>query len=450
MESMDLFEERRKRRELEHAPLAARMRPRSFEEFLGQAHIIGPGKVLREAIEADNTPSLILWGPPGTGKTTLALLIASKTNSHFACISAVSSGVSELRQEVLDSKNRLGLNNQKTLLFIDEIHRFNKAQQDVILPHVENGTVTLVGATTENPSFEVIAPLLSRSRIFTFEPLTVEHIESIVRQALADSERGIGQLTAVLEKQAMEFLVNMAYGDARVALNTLEISARATTPNIDGTRQVSLATIEEALQHRSYSYDKQGDQHYNQISAFIKSVRGSDPDGSLYWLSRMLESGADPQFIARRLVILAAEDVGLAEPSALSIAVSAQQAAHFVGMPEGKIPLAQATVYLAICPKSNSAYVALNKAIQDVKTTGHEPVPLHLRNAPTGLMRDLGYGEGYEYSHDYQDHFVDQEYLPPSLKGSKYYHPAEQGLEKTLVERWRKVISPKISNKFDT
>ena len=236
-------------------------------------------------------------------------LRGSKTNSHFACISAVSSGVSELRQEVLDSKNRLGLNNQKTLLFIDEIHRFNKAQQDVILPHVENGTVTLVGATTENPSFEVIAPLLSRSRIFTFEPLTVEHIESIVRQALADSERGIGQLTTVLEKQAMEFLVNMAYGDARVALNTLEISARATTPNIDGTRQVSLATIEEALQHRSYSYDKQGDQHYNQISAFIKSVRGSDPDGSLYWLSRMLESGADPQFIARRLVILAAEDV---------------------------------------------------------------------------------------------------------------------------------------------
>ncbi len=438
MGTMDLFEERRQRREREQAPLAARMRPRNFDEFLGQEHVVGPGKVLRQAIESDNTPSLVFWGPPGSGKTTLANLIASTTSSHFAPVSAVSSGVAELRKVVEAAKERLALHGQRTILFIDEIHRFNKAQQDVILPHVENGTVTLIGATTENPSFEVIAPLLSRSRVFTLEQLTAEQMESIVRQSLEDSERGLGEMGVALEEAALGFLVNMSNGDARVALNTLEMAAQATAADEEGIRRVSLDTVEQALQRRAVLYDKGGDQHYATISAFIKSVRGSDPDGSLYWLGRMIEAGEDPLFIARRLVILAAEDIGLAEPSALSMAVAAQQAVHFVGMPEGRIPLAEATVYLATCPKSNSAYAALNKVMEDVKATQHEPVPLHLRNATTGLMRDLGYGKEYKYSHNYEGHFSEQEYLPPSLKGRRYYEPTDEGAEREAAERWRR------------
>ena len=438
MNTMDLFEQRGQKRQRDNAPLAARVRPRTFDEFLGQEHIVGPGKALRQAVEADQVPSLILWGPPGSGKTTLAYLIANLTSSHFEAVSAVASGVAELRRVVEQAKERLALHDQRTILFIDEIHRFNKAQQDVILPSVENGTFTLIGATTENPSFEVIAPLLSRARVFTLEQLTEEQVQTVVERAVADDERGLGAMNVELGPEAMDFLVNMSNGDARVALNTLEFAAHATKPSDDGFRRVALETVEDALQRRAVLYDKGGDQHYDTISAFIKSVRGSDADAALYWLGRMIEAGEDPMFIARRLVILASEDIGLADPSALSIAVATQQAVHFIGMPEGRIPLAEATVYLATSPKSNSAYAALNKVMEDVRDTRHQPVPLHLRNAVTGLMRKMGYGKGYKYAHDYEDHFVSQDFLPPSLKGRRYYEPSEEGAEKEIGERVRR------------
>ena len=438
MNTMDLFEQRGQKRQRDNAPLAARVRPRTFDEFLGQEHIVGPGKALRQAVEADQVPSLILWGPPGSGKTTLAYLIANLTSSHFEAVSAVASGVAELRRVVEQAKERLALHDQRTILFIDEIHRFNKAQQDVILPSVENGTFTLIGATTENPSFEVIAPLLSRARVFTLEQLTEEQVQTVVERAVADDERGLGAMNVELGPEAMDFLVNMSNGDARVALNTLEFAAHATKPSDDGFRRVALETVEDALQRRAVLYDKGGDQHYDTISAFIKSVRGSDADAALYWLGRMIEAGEDPLFIARRLVILASEDIGLADPSALSIAVATQQAVHFIGMPEGRIPLAEATVYLATSPKSNSAYAALNKVMEDVRDTRHQPVPLHLRNAVTGLMRTMGYGKGYKYAHDYEDHFVSQDFLPPSLKGRRYYEPSEEGAEKEIGERVRR------------
>ncbi len=430
-----MFKERGRRRQDDGAPLAARVRPRSLDEFIGQEHVIGPGRALRRAIESDQTPSLILWGPPGSGKTTLAHLIAGLTRSYFEAVSAVASGVAQLRRAVEAARERLSLHNRRTILFIDEIHRFNKAQQDVILPHVEEGVVTLIGATTENPSFEVIAPLLSRSRVFTLKQLTEEQVRTLVERAATDRERGLGSMELRFEAPALEFLVRMANGDARVALNTLELTARATAPGEDGVRRVTLATVEDALQRRSLLYDKDGDHHYDTISAFIKSVRGSDPDASLYWLARMIEAGEDPMFIARRLIILAAEDVGLADPSALSVAVAAQQAVHFIGMPEGRIPLAEATVYLAACPKSNSAYAGLNKAVEEVRKTGHRPVPLHLRNASTPLMRREGYGKGYRYAHDYPGHFVSQDFLPEGLRGRRYYEPTEEGAERELGER---------------
>ena len=438
MDTVDLFEERRQQRQREQAPLAARMRPLTFDEFLGQEHIVGPGKVLRKAIEADQMPSLILWGPPGSGKTTLAHLIAGITRSHFESVSAVTSGVADLRRVIEEARERLALHDQRTILFIDEIHRFNKAQQDVILPHVENGAITLVGATTENPSFEVISPLLSRSRVFTLRQLTNEQVQAIVQRAMADREKGLGTMKVEMAPDAMEFLVNMANGDARVAINALEMAAFAARASEDGARQVTLEIVEDALQRRAVLYDKAGDQHYDAISAFIKSVRGSDPDAALYWLGRMIEAGEDPMFIARRLVILASEDIGLADPLALSMAVAAQQAVHFIGMPEGRIPLAEATVYLAASPKSNSAYAALNSAMEDARKTRHEPVPLHLRNAVTGLMKRMGYGGDYKYSHDYEGHFVPQEYLPPALKGRRYFEPTNQGAEGEIAERVRR------------
>ncbi len=437
---MALFEHGRRARQQEEAPLAARMRPRSFDEFVGQDHIIGPDKVLRRAIEADQTPSFILWGPPGSGKTTLSNLIATATESHFEPLSAVTSGVADLRRFVGEAGERRAMYGQRTILFIDEIHRFNKAQQDVILPHVENGTFTFIGATTENPSFEVISPLLSRCRVFTLNQLSEAEVEAIVGRALADPELGLGRMAVELEDDAMAMLVNVANGDARIALNGIETAVHATAPGADGVRRVDLATIEDALQRRSVLYDKAGDQHYDTISAFIKSVRGSAPDAALYWLGRMVEAGEDAMFIARRLVILASEDIGLADPTALSLAVAAQQAVHFIGMPEGRIPLAEATVYLAMAPKSNSAYAALNRAMEDVRKSRNEPVPLHLRNAATGLMAGMGYGKGYKYSHDYEGHFTLQEYLPPSLKDQRYYQPSQEGREaemkRRLEERW--------------
>ena len=433
---MALFEHGSKARRDREAPLAARVRPRSFEEFVGQEHIIGPERVLRRATEADQVPSAIFWGPPGSGKTTLAHLIAGVTDSHFEPISAVTSGVADLRRTVDQSKERRNLYGQRTILFIDEIHRFNKAQQDVVLPYVENGTFTLIGATTENPSFEVTAPLLSRCRVFTLHQLSGEQVRSIVERAIADTERGLGELNVQLSTDAMDHLVGLSNGDARVALNGLETAFYATPPGNDaGAVRIDLKTIEDALQRRAVLYDKAGDQHYDTISAFIKSVRGSSPDAAIYWLARMIEAGEDPMFIARRLVVLAAEDIGLADPMALPLAIAAQQAVHFIGMPEGRIPLAEATVYLAAVPKSNSAYAALNKAMEDVRGSRNEPVPLHLRNAVTGLMERMGYGKSYKYAHEYEGHLVLQDFLPPSLKGRRYYLPSEEGREKELAER---------------
>jgi putative ATPase len=435
----DLFQHAGEGQLEREAPLAARMRPRSFAEFVGQEHIMGESHVLRKSIEADQLPSIIFWGPPGSGKTTLAYIIASVTKSHFSPISAVASGVADLRRIVEEAKERRGLYQQRTILFIDEIHRFNKAQQDAILPYVENGTVTLIGATTENPSFEVISPLLSRCRVFTLNALIEEQVRLIVQQALEDKERGLGNMKVELDDDALDLLLVMSNGDARVALNALELAATTTPPSNDGKRHVKLGDIEDALQHRALLYDKAGEEHYNIISALHKSLRDSDPDAALYWMGRMLEAGEDPLYIVRRLVRFASEDVGMADPQALVVAISAQQAVHFIGMPEGNLALAQAVVYLATAPKSNALYKAYGKVQQDVERTRTEPVPLHLRNPVTGLMRQVGYGKGYKYAHDFPEHFVEQQHLPDSLKGKKYYEPSDQGFEKEIkgrLKRW--------------
>lgn len=431
----DLFDHALQQRQGKDAPLAARLRPRTLDEFVGQEHLLGPGRVLRKVIESDQLPSLLLWGPPGSGKTTLAHIIAALTKCYFESLSAVTAGVADLRRVMESARERLALSDQRTILFVDEIHRFSKSQQDVILPHVEDGTITFIGATTENPSFEVIAPLLSRSRVYTLYQLSDEQVKAIIEHAVSDEERGLGTLNVVVEPEAMEMLVGIANGDARTTLNSLELAAHATSPDADGQRTVSLSTVEDALQQRTLMYDKDGDQHYDIISAFIKSIRGSDPDAAVYWLVRMLEAGEDPMFIARRIVISAAEDIGMAKPGALAVAVAAQQAVHFVGLPEGAIPLAEAVVYLATAPKSNSAYVALNRAREDVRQYGNAPVPMHLRNPVTGLMKKQGYGEGYKYSHDHPDHFAAMENLPERLQGHQYYVPSGQGYEQEVAQR---------------
>ncbi|MBV8371691.1 MAG: replication-associated recombination protein A [Candidatus Eremiobacteraeota bacterium] len=406
-------------------PLAARMRPRTLDEFVGQDEIVGAGRALRRAIETDAVPSMILWGPPGTGKTTLAELVARTSGAHYERISAVSAGVADLRRIVADSQVRRR-GGRRSVLFIDEIHRFNKAQQDAVLPYVEDGTVTLIGATTENPSFEVNSALLSRARVFVLKQLSDDEIGRIVDRALADAPRGLARLHVRLDDDARTTLVGLANGDARSALNALEFAAASATES-DGVRDVSKALVIEAMQRRGTVYDKGGDAHYDTISAFIKSIRASDPDASIYWLARMLDAGEDPLFVARRLVILASEDVGLADSRGLQVAVAAQQAAHFVGMPEGFYPLAHATLYLASAPKSNSVGRAYGAAMDDVAQTRNDPVPLHLRNAPTQLMRGLGYGNDYHYAHD--DYSVVQANLPENLTGRRYYVPGEMGDE---------------------
>jgi putative ATPase len=404
-------------------PLAARMRPRTLDEYVGQEKIVGEGRALRRAIEGDEIPSMILWGPPGTGKTTLADIVARTTGAHFAQMSAVSAGVADLRKVVAEAQTRKRMG-QRTVLFIDEIHRFNKAQQDAVLPYVEDGTVTLIGATTENPSFEVNSALLSRSRVFVLQSLTDEDVGTLVDRALSDEERGLGGRGVVLDSDAREALISLANGDARTALNTLEFAAHA-APQEDGKRPISRELVLDAMQRRAANYDKGGDNHYDTISAFIKSVRASDPNAAIYWLARMIDAGEDALFIARRIVILASEDIGLADSRGLQVAMAAQQAVHFIGMPEGYYPLAHATLYLATAPKSNSVGRAYSAALADVQETRNDSVPLHLRNAPTGLMKQLGYGRDYHYAHE--DYSVKQENLPENLRGRVYFEPGENG-----------------------
>ncbi|MFC1892608.1 replication-associated recombination protein A [Chloroflexota bacterium] len=434
---MDMFEHKLEEQKGKEAPLAARMRPASFHDFVGQENIIGEGRVLRKAIEAGQLPSIILWGPPGSGKTTLANIIAQATAAFFSPISAVSAGVADLRRIIGEAKERRKLYQQRTILFIDEIHRFNKAQQDAILPVVEDGTITLIGATTENPSFEVISPLLSRCQMLILNPLTEAELNVIILRALKDRLKGLGALNAELAPDALSHLITIANSDARIALNTLEIAVLATPPDAAGKRRVSLSTIEDAIQRRALQYDKAGEQHYDVISALHKSMRGSDPDASLYWLARMLEAGEDPLYVARRLVRFASEDVGLADPQALVVAIAAQQAVHFIGMPEGKLTLAEAVVYLATAPKSNSLYQAYTQVQEEIKQGPNAPVPMHLRNPVTPTMKDIGYGEGYKYAHNYPGNFVAQQYLPDALKDKEYYTPGDQGHEKQVAERLR-------------
>ncbi len=412
------------------APLAERMRPQTLDEVLGQDHLIGPGRVLRRAVEEDSLRPLILWGPPGTGKTTLARIIAIKTSAHFITLSAVLHGVKELRAAV-DEAKRMQQRKMRTILFIDEIHRFNKAQQDGLLPHVENGTLTLIGATTENPSFEVIAPLLSRARVFVLEGLKEEHIVALLRRALEDRECGLGAMKLEAEDDALRRVAILSSGDARAALNILEATAALAGRD----RRINLTLAGEAAQRKTLLYDKSGEEHYNLISALHKTLRASDPDAALYWLARMLEGGEDPMYILRRLVRFASEDVGMADPDALSVAMAAQQAFHFIGLPEGKLAIAQAVVYLAQARKSDAVYRGFGAAERAVREEDAAPVPLHLRNAPTGLMRDLGYGGDYQHAHEFDDAVVEMEGMPEGLQGTRFYHPTSRGYEAEVRKR---------------
>ncbi len=427
-------------------PLAERMRPRTIEEFAGQQALLGPGKPLRVAIERDDLGSMILWGPPGCGKTTLARLIARRTHSEFIAFSAVLSGIREIK-DVMAAAQHAHRAGRRTIVFVDEVHRFNKAQQDAFLPHVEAGTITLIGATTENPSFEVIAPLLSRTRVYTLQALSTEEITGLLRRALADEEHGLGRENISAADGVLERVAIFANGDARAAYNTLEALVRAAAtpasapgPDTSGRRVLTEDLLATALQRKFLNYDKAGEEHYNLISALHKSVRNSDADAALYWLARMLESGEAPLYVARRLVRMASEDIGLADPAALGVAVAAMQAADFIGVPEGHLALAQAAVYLALAPKSNALYAAYGEVESDLQNTSAEPVPLHLRNAVTPLMKHQGYGRGYQYAHNVPDKVADMACLPESLAGRRYYHPTDQGFEERLHARMEEIM----------
>ncbi|MEP7307886.1 MAG: replication-associated recombination protein A [Acidobacteriota bacterium] len=423
------------------APLAERMRPRTFSDFVGQQELLAPGRPLREAIERDLLQSLILWGPPGTGKTTLARIIAETTKARFVSFSAVLAGIKEIRDVMAEAERLRRSTGRRTIVFIDEIHRFNKAQQDAFLPRVEAGDIVLVGATTENPSFEVNAALLSRSKVFVLRGLTTDEVATILERALADAVHGLAAQSPEVEPEALRAIALYSNGDARASLNLLELSVAA-APTIDGRRRVDAKRVEQTMQRRALLYDKQGEEHYNVISALHKSMRNSDPDAAVYWLARMVESGEDPLYIARRLVRFASEDIGNADPQALTVTVAAKDAVHFLGMPEGNTALAQATIYLATAPKSNAVYTAYNQASNDAQKDVAQPVPLHLRNAPTTLMKELAYGKGYKYAHDEADAVAEMSCLPPALDGRTYYQPTERGFEKEIKRRldgWKEI-----------
>src|ERR1700676_1544627 len=414
------------------------MRPRTLDEFVGQEHLVAPGKALRTQLERDDIGSLIFWGPPGTGKTTLAHIIASMTRAEFVEFSAVLTGIKEIKQVMADAE-RAKQYGTRTIVFIDEIHRFNKAQQDAFLPHVEKGNIRLIGATTENPSFEINSALLSRCRVYVLKPLTEEQIVLLLRRALTDRERGLGEKNLTASDDLLRKIANYTSGDARSAYNVLEVAAGLAQRNAGGAMEITDEIVRDALQKRILLYDKTGEEHYNLISALHKSVRNSDPDAALYWLGRMLEAGEDPLYVARRVVRMAVEDIGLADPNALSLCMAARDAVDFIGMPEGNLALAQAVVYLSVAPKSNALYTAYGAVQQDVEQTAAEPVPLHLRNAPTGLMKNLGYGKNYQYAHDTEAKVADMQCLPDSLRNRVYYHPTNEGVEKRIRERLEEI-----------